>query len=123
MVLMEPESSLLLSSPLTLLTDPLLLQSELEAAREFFLFTADDDALPFRLLLWWWCLLAALGTDPPPIMTISSESSTADAIRLNVFVRSFTLIFSSTGGGPDEEATEVMDCGSWLDPRDSSVVV
>ena len=50
MVLMEPESSLLLSSPLTLFTEPLRL-SELEAAREFFLFTADDDALPFRLLL------------------------------------------------------------------------
>ena len=50
MVLMEPESSLLLSSPLTLLTDPLRL-SELEAAREFFRFTADEDALPFRLLL------------------------------------------------------------------------
>ena len=28
--------------------------------------------------------------------------------------------FSSTTGGPD--ATEVIDCGSWLDPRDSSVV-
>ena len=51
MVLMDPESSLLLSSPLTLLTDPLRL-SELEAAREFFRFTADDaDALPLRLLL------------------------------------------------------------------------
>ena len=50
MVLMDPESSLLLSSPLTLLTDPRRL-SELEAAREFFRFTADDDALPFRLLL------------------------------------------------------------------------
>ena len=50
---------------------------------------------PSKMILtdrWWWCLLAALGTEPPPIMTISSESSTADAIRLNVFVRSFTLI-------------------------------
>ena len=28
--------------------------------------------------------------------------------------------FSSTTGGPD--ATEVIDCGSWLEPRDSSVV-
>ena len=58
MVLMDPESSLLLSiPPLTLLTDPRRL-SELEAAREFFRFTADDaDALPFRLLLMQKCII------------------------------------------------------------------
>ena len=33
------------------------------------------------------------------------------------------ITFSSTGGGPEDDPTEVMDCGSWLDARDSSVVV
>ncbi len=116
MVVMEPESSLRLSSslPPAAVTDPRLLS---DVALEFLLFTIDvlDEALR---TLRWWCAereedIIEAGAMPKPRPCPDwSPRSTSDAIRLNVFVRSFTLTFSSTGGS---------DVGSWLEPRDSSV--